>query len=286
MQTMQRSALAAAAIAGPALWWARHLRSPEVRSWEPSQLGGDKRGSLHVRHKAPRFGNGDRVFVLLHGLVATGDVFGAAFDLLADEAYLVVPDLLGFGRSLEAAPNGFMPHDHLDTLDESLLALGLDDHRVVVGAHSIGSALALRWAERRASQIERVVCWGAPMYPSRQALGQHLAGEGFMTKLFVANTEWARRACVLNYQFGLPGEPRSTRGRPTATRWNTSSPGPIGSGAFPLPATLARRSGSHGGRRSRSATCSTFEPSRRRSISCPVPATISRSRTLRRAWGS
>ena len=70
-------------------------------------------------------GSANPVVVLLHGLVATGDVFGAAFDPIADQATLVVPDLLGFGRSLDDSRERFTPDDHLDALDEMLDALGL-----------------------------------------------------------------------------------------------------------------------------------------------------------------
>ncbi len=116
-----RVRLAGGAACG-AVWWAtRHLRSPSVQHWRRSALGSDRIGQLHVRHG----GNGDTVTVLLHGLVATGDVFGAAFDPITEAATLVVPDLLGFGRSLDEERTAFPVEDHLDTLDETLTALGL-----------------------------------------------------------------------------------------------------------------------------------------------------------------
>jgi pimeloyl-ACP methyl ester carboxylesterase len=39
-------------------------------------------------------GDGETAIVLLHGLPASGDTFGAAFDALARHGQLVVPDLL------------------------------------------------------------------------------------------------------------------------------------------------------------------------------------------------
>lgn len=138
------------------------------------------------------------MIVLLHGLVATGDVFGAGFDPLADAATLVVPDLLGFGRSLDESRDRFEPGDHLDALDAMLAGLGLDQRPLVLGAHSMGGAVAMRWAERRGSQVQRVVCWGPPVYPDGASIDAALADSGVMARLFVANTAWARAACQIN----------------------------------------------------------------------------------------
>lgn len=184
-----------AAIGAAASWWAtRHLRSPAVRGWQPSNLPGRRVGALHVRTG----GDAGPVVVLLHGLVATGEVFGAAFDACADNSTLVVPDLLGFGRSLDESRQHFAPDDHLDALDAMLDALGLTGRSIIIGAHSMGSSVAARWAQRRGAQVQRIVCWGAPVYPSGDAVDAALADSGLMTRLFVANTTWARAACQIN----------------------------------------------------------------------------------------
>lgn len=87
--------------------------------------------------------------------------FGAEFDPLANDGTLIVPDLLGFGRSLDESLRDFSAERHLDALDHLLDELGVGDRPVVVGAHSMGCALALRWAARRGGQIRRIVGWGA-----------------------------------------------------------------------------------------------------------------------------
>jgi pimeloyl-ACP methyl ester carboxylesterase len=181
----------AAAIGG---WTARHYSSPAVRRWRPSVLPTSAAGPLHVRHG----GSNGPVVVLLHGLVATGDIFGAAFDQLTDTATVVVPDLLGFGLSLDESRSRFEPSDHLDALDAMLEQLGLDDRPLVLGAHSMGGAVAMRWAQRRQSQVERVTCWGPPIYPDHEAINEAIAESGAMARLFVSNTAWARAACQLN----------------------------------------------------------------------------------------
>lgn len=39
--------------------------------------------------------------ILLHGLTARGNYFGASYDQLTDHVQLVIPDLAGFARSLD-----------------------------------------------------------------------------------------------------------------------------------------------------------------------------------------
>jgi pimeloyl-ACP methyl ester carboxylesterase len=73
--------------------------------------------SVRVHGEAPT------ALVLLHGLPATGDAFGAAFDTL--DAQLVVPDLLGFGSSKLPADRDVSLATHLSALDEAAAALGL-----------------------------------------------------------------------------------------------------------------------------------------------------------------
>ncbi len=162
--------------------------------WRPSVLPYRRAGPLHVRTA----GSGDTVTVLLHGLVATGDIFGAAFDQLAESTTLIIPDLLGFGRSLDETRHQFSAEDHLDALDDALEDLGLEDRPIIVGAHSMGSALALRWLERRGDQISSIVCFGPPVYPDADAVHDTISSSGLMARAFVANTKWAQLACRIN----------------------------------------------------------------------------------------
>lgn len=183
-----------------AIYWAQcHRGSLAVRRWRSSQLPGDRAGALQVRQG----GHAGPVVVLLHGLIATGDIFGRYFDALAERATLVVPDLLGFGRSLDERRTRFSPDDHLDALDDMLDRLGLADRPMVVGAHSMGAAVAVRWVQRRGSQVQSLTCWGPPIYPHSQAVDRALAASGSMTRLFVANTRLAALACRLNCRYRI-----------------------------------------------------------------------------------
>lgn len=183
----------AASLAGPGLWLLRHHRAPAVEQWAPPLLNGDDGGPLYARTG----GTGDDAVLLLHGLVSTGDIFGAAYDQLADTHTVVVPDLLGFGRSMDDSRSSFPVEAHLDALDELAQRSGLFDRRLTIGAHSMGSALGLRWAARHLDRVDRVVCWGPPIHSSPETARARISGTA-MARLFALDTRWAERACALS----------------------------------------------------------------------------------------
>ena len=80
---MTRVAAAIAAIAAIATsaWAFTHRRSPAVQGWEPPCLQIRRHGALNYGRTGPYAG-----IVLLHGLVATGDIFGSTPKLLGDRA--------------------------------------------------------------------------------------------------------------------------------------------------------------------------------------------------------
>jgi pimeloyl-ACP methyl ester carboxylesterase len=165
---------AAAAIA----WWAVHARSPAVRRWRPGAGRRVQAGPLSVRVH----GEAPTALLLLHGLPATGDTFGAAFDAL--DAQLVIPDLLGFGRSKLPADRQVSLAAQLAALDEAAAALGLQDKRLIVAGHSMGGVLAWAWAARRAAQVDAVLTWCAPLFDgpedARRALNAKVPGLGWI----------------------------------------------------------------------------------------------------------
>lgn len=155
-------------------------------------LAGRRHGGLHVRSG----GNWGPTVPLLHGLLATGDAFGAAYDALAATRQVVVPDLLGFGRSLDEDRTDFGPDQHLDALDNALQHLGLP---------TIPSSLGpTRWERpspcggpRATPQlVERIVCWGPPLYPADSTVHTALADTGPLARLFATDCRLAHRLCA------------------------------------------------------------------------------------------
>lgn len=189
-----RRAAATAAIATSA-WTLAHLRSPAVQAWQPPDLPLRRHGPLSYRITGPD--DADIGILLLHGLVATGDVFGVTPELLGAQHRVVVPDLLGFGRSLDEHRTDFSTTAHLDALD-NLIDHELGHRSIRIGAHSMGSALALRWAAANPDRIDRVVCIGAPLWPDAERAKAALGTLGPMGKSLVLDDRLARAVCSFN----------------------------------------------------------------------------------------
>jgi pimeloyl-ACP methyl ester carboxylesterase len=183
-------AIASAAFVGG--WAGRHVTAPTVRAWHRSTAPTLMAGPLRTRV----VGTGAPATVLLHGIVGCGDFYGASYDRLADGRRLVVPDLLGFGDSyLSASPAGYDLDAHLDALDEMATALKLDGPLTIAG-HSMGAALALHWAARRGTQVQKVIAMSAPLYLSPAEGRSHIRGLGRLEAMMALDTPLARSSCA------------------------------------------------------------------------------------------
>lgn len=131
--------------------------------------------------------------VLLHGLVASGIYWGAAYDSLARQHCLVVPDLLGFGGSVGPS-SGYGPDDHVQALLTCLDEVGASEP-AVIGAHSLGSLIAIRLAATHPDRVAGLIAFGPPLYGDRSAALTHVGGTGPMGRLFVLPGRMAQNAC-------------------------------------------------------------------------------------------
>lgn len=185
---MTRASLAL--FAAGVRWRIRHRSSPAVRCWRPA--AGERRiaGELSVR----TIGGGDRVVILLHGLTASGDYFGAGYDELSRDAQLVTPDLLGFGRSLDEQRVDHSLQAHLHALDRMAGELQLDGRALTVAGHSLGGLLALHWAARR-PDVEAVACFSTPLYGDALEADERIRAMGRIERLFGAQGPVARTLC-------------------------------------------------------------------------------------------
>ena len=162
------------------VWVGRHVTSPSPRLWSPGSGVTRQAGRLRVRV----LGGGEPVVVLLHGLVASGDYFGAGFDRLDDDATVVIPDLLGFGDS-PADPGLLAAADHLAALHEMLDALQLQRRPIIVAGHSMGAILALRWSAELGDRVRSVLGICPPLYCDDVEADQGLRRMG-RTEAFLA----------------------------------------------------------------------------------------------------
>lgn len=181
-----------------ASWRLVHRTAPLVRRWNPSSFPRRTAGPLSVLDSGSTGRTDEQVLVLLHGLGATGDYFGAFYDGLSRKRRVVIVDLLGFGHSLDEERTDFGVDAHVDALDQTLAALGLAESEVVIAAHSMSTAIALTWADRNQRRAQHVYLWGPPIYP-RETASESVGKEyGLMGRLFALDTKWAERACRIN----------------------------------------------------------------------------------------
>lgn len=151
--------------------------------------GTQHRGALAARV----LGDGPPL-VLLHGLVGSGLSWGGAFDRLAGSHQLVVPDLLGFGRSPRPA-HGYDADAHVEALVRCLDEVGATA-AAVIGAHSAGTTVALRLAVTHPARVRSVVAFGPPLYPTPAAARAHVRAMGPMGRLFALPGPLAAAACT------------------------------------------------------------------------------------------
>jgi pimeloyl-ACP methyl ester carboxylesterase len=141
-------------------------------------------------------GDGDPQVVLLHGLFNSGRYWGDAYDELPSEgSALVVPDLLGFGRSPKP-PTGYTADAHADAVAEVLREVGAVGP-VVAGAHSVGSLVALRLAARHPELVASVVAFAPPLYRDPQTARRQIARTDPLARVLVLNEAVARGMCLL-----------------------------------------------------------------------------------------
>ncbi|MFN3255341.1 MAG: alpha/beta fold hydrolase [Ilumatobacter sp.] len=179
-------------------WQIAHRTSPLVRRWNPSSFPRHTAAPLSVLDSGPTGRTDEEVVLLLHGLGATGDYFGAFYDGLSRKRRILIVDLLGFGRSRNEAREVFNIDAHATAIDQALESLALDRSQIVLAAHSMSSAIALTWADRHRDRTRHVYLWGPPIYPHNSA-GRSISKEyGTMARLFALNPKWARQACRAN----------------------------------------------------------------------------------------
>lgn len=188
-------ALIAAVIAA---WQVVHRTSPLVKRWAPSSFPRQGADPLSVLDSGATGRPDEEVLVLLHGLGATGDYFGAFYDGLSRKRRVVIVDLLGFGHSLDEELDDFSVDAHVESLEEALESLGLVERTFVVAAHSMSSAVAMTWASHHPDRVRHVYLWGPPMYRPGNASESIGKEYGAMGRLFARNTSWAQRACRVN----------------------------------------------------------------------------------------
>ncbi len=167
----------------------RSARHSSGVDWAPSR-GTLRHGRLAVRTG----GEGLPATVLLHGLFASGQYWGASYDELAAGASVAVPDLAGFGASSHVV-DGFGPDVHADLVAETIRDLGLGSEPAIIAAHSLGSLIAIHLARRHPELVAGIVAFSPPMYPDQAGARERLRRANVLLRLFVSSPSLAEWVC-------------------------------------------------------------------------------------------
>jgi pimeloyl-ACP methyl ester carboxylesterase len=133
------------------------LRAPEFGGRERiTRVGGFE---IHSRE----FGAGVEDVVLVHGLSGSSRWWQRNIPGLAQRYRVLVPDLIGFGRS--PRPQGKLPPmgELADVLAEWIRSVGPPEAHVI--GHSMGGQLAIHLAARHPQQVKRLVLVDAAGIP-------------------------------------------------------------------------------------------------------------------------
>ena len=178
--------------------------SRAVAAWAPAEAPVRRIGKLSTR----THGNLDSAttIVALHGLASSGAYFGDNWAALADdETSLIVPDLLGFGDSVDrtrTADEHSIEH-HVAAITETVDLAVPNANQLHIVAHSFGSIVALAYAREMIDRVASVTLISPPLHDSREDAERYIVARGRVTALFAVDRLSARvmRAIICSRPF-------------------------------------------------------------------------------------
>ncbi|SDS54507.1 alpha/beta fold hydrolase [Agrococcus carbonis] len=123
---------------------------------------------LPLLHVAIDEGTGPTV-VLVHGIASSTNAFENVIPLLTPQHRVIALDLLGFGASPSPAGATYTIEEHVEHLEHTLAALGIE--RCIIVGHSLGSLIAARYAATHADEVRGLVLVSPPVYLPPESFG-------------------------------------------------------------------------------------------------------------------
>lgn len=100
--------------------------------------------------------------VLLHGFLSTKTYWHKLIDLLAAKHRVIAIDLLGFGDSPKPRRADYDYSDHLLSIEATLKHANVQEPFILIG-HSMGSLLALRYANLHKEDVSKLILANLPV---------------------------------------------------------------------------------------------------------------------------
>lgn len=220
-------------------WLRVHHKSRAVRGWKPGGGTRHMAGPLSARISGgvETAANSNHATLLLHGLATVGTYWGAAFDVCARQGSLVVPDLLGFGESVDPPliAEQRSPAEHVAALEAMLDDLGMSSTPLTLSGHSVGGILALHHAATRAerdpSLVRQVVLFAPPLHDDHETAVRYVSTRGPFARYFAVDRRLARhtwnfltarkRLAMALSRWVAPGLPRPVAEQSINNSWSS-----------------------------------------------------------------
>lgn len=106
-------------------------------------------------------GNGEEIFLLLHGEPTWGYLFRSQIASWSQYARVVAVDHMGFGKSEAPLDRTYWLQDHVDNLEA--LVLDLDLSSITLIMHDFGGPVGMGLAARHPDRIKRIISINAPV---------------------------------------------------------------------------------------------------------------------------
>jgi pimeloyl-ACP methyl ester carboxylesterase len=141
-------------------------------------------------------GGGGVPLLLIHGLGGGKSSWEAAGRKLATGRRVLVPDLVGFGRS--PWPDiDYSLDDHLDALEALIRERGIAGGPLDIAGHSMGAILAAELAARNPERVRRVALVSLPYFRSADEAKAWIGNLGVLARLTALGHWAAGAACAL-----------------------------------------------------------------------------------------
>jgi pimeloyl-ACP methyl ester carboxylesterase len=129
-------------------------------------------------------GKGSETVVLLHGVGASGKKWRTLAQLLDTKSWrVIVPDLLGFGKSPTPQWSDYSVQEHAKAVLKTLQKLRAGQPLTIV-AHSMGCLIAAHIAASQPGLVKRLILYEPPLYADNPDFPAHMRRRQYYFALY------------------------------------------------------------------------------------------------------
>jgi pimeloyl-ACP methyl ester carboxylesterase len=132
--------------------------------------------------------------VMLPGFTGSSSTWDAYISSLSKNYRLVLLDVLGFGNSPKPMAFNYSQAEHLQAIEQTLQSLALKTPFHFV-SYSMGCLMALAYAERFSTKVDKLVLLALPLYFSEQEARHTVKKSSLFIRLMGTDNWLAQTAC-------------------------------------------------------------------------------------------